>query len=111
MNAQKLALFVGALRLGIGSALVVAPKFAGGVWIGENDGGQGAGAEDHVARADGPREHVDALAAVVLPDPDAADAVATLLAFKTLSKGRALAMPVIAGAVAAAGYVAAKELD
>jgi hypothetical protein len=42
---------------------------------------------------------------------DAADAFATLLAFKSLSKGRAFAMPIIAGAVAAAGYIAAQELD
>ena len=122
MNAQKLALVVGALRLGIGSALVVAPKFAGGIWIGENDGGKGV---DVFARAIGARDVVlgaRTLAAVRGEAPskhflklgfaaDAADAFATLLAFKSLSKGRALAMPIIAGAVAAAGYVAAQELD
>ena len=122
MNPQKLALVVGALRLGIGSALVVAPKFAGGVWIGENDGGKGV---DVFARAIGARDVIlgaRTLSAVRSEAParhflklgfaaDAADAFATLLAFKTLSRGRAFAMPLIAGAVAAAGYVAAKELD
>ena len=122
MNAQKLALVVGALRLGIGSALVVAPKFASGVWIGENGGGKGV---DVFARAIGARDVIlgaRTLAAVRGEQPakhflklgfaaDAADAAATALAFKSLSKGRALAMPLIAGAVAAAGYAAAKTLD
>lgn len=122
MNAQKLALFVGALRLGIGSALLVAPKFAGSIWIGENGGGKGV---DVFARAIGARDVVlgaRTLSAVRAEAParhwlklgfaaDAADAVATALAFKTLPNSRRIAMPLIAGAVAAAGYVAAKELD
>lgn len=122
MNAQKLALFVGALRLAIGSALVIAPKFAGGIWVGENGGGKGI---DVFARAIGARDVVlgaRTLAAVRAEAPakhflklgfaaDAADAVATALAFKTLSPARRVAMPLIAGAVAAAGYTAAKTLD
>ena len=122
MNAQKLALVVGALRLGIGSALVVAPKFAGGIWIGETAGGKGI---DVFARAIGARDVVlgaQTLAAVRAEGPskhwlklgfaaDAADALATALAFKTLSGSRRIAMPLIAGAVAAAGYTAAKTLD
>jgi hypothetical protein len=122
MNAQKLALFVGALRLGIGSALVVAPKFAGGIWVGENAGGKGI---DVFARAIGARDVVlgaRTLAAVRGEQPskhflklgfaaDAADAVATALAFKSLSPARRLTMPLIAGAVAAVGYTAANQLD
>ena len=122
MNPQKLALFVGALRLGIGSALLVAPKFAGGIWIGENAGGKGI---DVFARAIGARDVVlgaRTLSAVRAESPsrhflklgfaaDAADAVATALAFKSLSPGRRLAMPLIAGAVAAIGYAAADKLD
>ena len=122
MNPQKLALFVGAIRLGIGSALVVVPKFAGGVWIGEKAGGKGI---DVFARAIGARDVVlgaRTLAAVRAESPsrhflklgfaaDAADAVATALAFKSLSPARRLAMPLIAGAVAAVGYAAADKLD
>lgn len=122
MDPQKLALFVGAIRLGIGTALVAAPRFAGGVWIGENAGGKGI---DVFARAIGARDVVlgaRTLAAVRAEGParhwlklgfaaDAADAFATALAFKSLSRGRAVAMPLIAGAVAAAGYTAAKSFD
>jgi hypothetical protein len=122
VKPQQLALFVGAIRLGIGAALVAAPKFAGGIWIGENAGGKGI---DVFARAIGARDVVlgaRTLAAVRSEQParhflklgfaaDAADAVATAMAFKSLSKSRSLTMPLIAGAVAAAGYVAANELD
>ncbi|HVF33581.1 MAG TPA: hypothetical protein VM933_11150 [Acidimicrobiales bacterium] len=122
MTPQKLALFVGALRLGIGSALVVAPKFAGGVWIGENAGGKGI---DVFARAIGARDVVlgaRTLAAVRGEAParhwlklgfaaDAADAVATVLAFRSLTGIRRIVMPLIAGAVAAVGYTAANQLD
>jgi hypothetical protein len=122
MNAQKLALFVGAIRLGIGSALVVAPRFAGGIWVGEHATGKGM---DVFARAIGARDVVigaRTLAAVRGEAPskhwlklgfaaDAADAVATAFAFKSLSPARRVAMPLIAGAVAAAGYTAAKTLD
>jgi hypothetical protein len=122
MTPQKLALFVGALRLGIGSALVVAPKFAGGVWIGENAGGKGI---DVFARAIGARDVVlgaRTLAAVRGEAPsrhwlklgfaaDVADAAATALAFKSLTGVRKVAMPLIAAAVAGVGYTAAGKLD
>ena len=122
MTPQKLALFVGALRLGIGSALVVAPKFAGGVWIGENAGGKGI---EVFARAIGARDVVlgaRTLAAVRGEAParhwlklgfaaDAADAAATVFAFKSLTGVRRIVMPLIAAAVAAIGYTAANQLD
>lgn len=122
MTPQKLALFVGALRFGIGSALVIAPKFAGRIWIGDTAGGKGI---DVFARAIGARDVVlgaQTLAAVRGESPsrhwlklgfaaDAADAAATVVAFRSLSGARRVAMPLIAGAVAAVGYTAANQLD
>jgi hypothetical protein len=58
-------------------------------------------------RAEGPSRHWLKLGFAA----DAADAAATALAFKSLSPARRVAMPLIAGAVAAAGYTAAKTLD
>jgi hypothetical protein len=122
MRPKDLAAVVGAIRLGIGASLVVAPRFAGGIWIGETAGGKGI---DVFARAVGARDVVlgaRTLAAARGDAParqwlklgfaaDAADAVATALAFRSLPRARAIAMPVIAGAVAAAGYQAARALD
>jgi hypothetical protein len=122
MNPQRLASAVGALRLGIGAALVAAPRFAGNVWIGEGAAGRGT---DVFARALGARDLLlgaQTLAAVRSEKAsrhllqqgfaaDAADAVATALAFKSLTPGRRWLMPVVAGAVAFAGYEAARHLD
>ncbi|HVM09669.1 MAG TPA: hypothetical protein VM345_14470 [Acidimicrobiales bacterium] len=113
---------LGAIRLGVGAALVVAPGFAGRIWVGENADGRGTrvfaralGARDLVlgarilqTRAD-KKEAVDFVKTGVISD--VADVVATIVAFRHLSPARRLAMPLIAGAVGALGYAAAQAAE
>src|SRR4051794_29833732 len=118
MDTKQQALVVGAIRLGVGAALVAAPGWAGRIWVGA--GAEGAGSKVF-ARAVGARDV--ALGARVLRAArngdearewlrsgflaDIADAAATMVAFRHLTKGRRIAMPLIAGAVGALGYLAA----
>lgn len=122
MDDKDKALLFGAIRLGVGSALVVAPGFAGRIWVGPDADGPGAkvfaraiGARDvllglrtlHAVRSEQESRHwlISGYAA------DAADVAATVIAWRHLSPGRRIAMPLIAAAVGALGYVAAKTLD
>ena len=122
MDERKMAQLVGSLRLGIGAGLVIAPGFAGRVWVGPHADGPGAmvfaraiGARDMLLgartlqslRDATPVKHWLKLGFVA----DAADAAATALAFRNLTPARKVAMPLIAGAVAALGYLASEALE
>ena len=113
---------LGALRLGVGAALVAAPAFAGRIWVGPDADGPGTKV---FARAIGARDVLLGLRTLTaLRDgesparwlqlgfaADAADAVATALAFRNLTPARRVAMPLIAGGVGALGYAAATKLE
>ena len=113
---------LGALRTLVGASLVVAPAFAGRVWVGEHAQGPGTrvfaraiGARDvalglrtlQIARAGRmPREQV-----VLGAASDVMDMVATLIAVRQLTPARRVAMPAIAGAVAMAGGLVARSAE
>ncbi len=119
---QSHAQMLGALRAAVGGALVVAPAFAGKVWIGSHAQGPGTrvfaralGARDlalglrivQVARSGRlPRELLTfgALA-------DAMDVAATIIAGKHLTPARRMAMPLIAGAVGALGAMVVRDVQ
>jgi hypothetical protein len=122
MDTKQQGLAAGAIRLGVGAALVAAPGWAGRIWVGP--GADGAGSKVF-ARAVGARDL--ALGARILQASrnggeaaewlksgyiaDIADAVATVIAFRHLTKARRIAMPLIAGAVGVLGYLAASGGD
>jgi hypothetical protein len=105
---------LGVIRLGVGAALVVAPAWAGRIWVGPGADGPGSrvfaralGARDVALglrilqgwRTGEPVRHWVAAGFAA----DAADVVATLIASRDLTLTRRAAMPLIAGAVGAAG--------
>src|SRR3954471_178657 len=112
----------GAIRVGVGSGLMLAPGFAGRVWVGPDADGPGAKV---FARAIGARDVLLGLRTITAVRSerearhwlvsgyaaDAADAAATLVAWRNLTPARRAVMPVIALAVGAIGYLAAKTLD
>src|SRR3954452_25082957 len=122
MDTKQKALAVGVIRAGVGAALVAAPGWAGRIWVGP--GADGAGSKVF-ARAVGARDV--ALGARVLRAArngeearewlragfvaDMADAAATILAFKQLTRARRFAMPLLAGTVGVLGYLAASGGD
>ena len=122
MDDRQKALIFGSIRLGIGSALVVAPGFAGRVWVGPDADGPGAKV---FARAIGARDALlgfrtlqavrsKAAARNLIQTgfaADAADVAATLIAWRQLTPGRRIAMPLIAAAVGALGYGVANAFD
>src|SRR5947209_12042692 len=99
MDNKQQAMVVGAIRLGVGTALVLAPGWAGRIWVGPGADGPGSRV---FARALGARDAL--LGARVLKATrsgaeaaewlrsgyaaDIADAVATAIAFRNLSKAR-----------------------
>jgi hypothetical protein len=111
---------LGVVRLGVGAALVAAPRWAGRVWVGPGADGPGSlvfaravGARDVAlglrildgARKGEPVGHwVTAGFAA-----DAADLAATLVAGRHLTPGRRIAMPLVAGAVGALGVVSSRR--
>src|SRR3954467_10538499 len=119
MDTKQQALVVGAIRLGVGAALVAAPGWAGRIWVGPGADGPGSKV---FARAVGARDV--ALGLRILqsaanddsPGPwlragfvaDIADAAATALASRNLSTARKVLMPLIAGGVGALGLAATK---
>lgn len=119
MDIETRANLLGALRLGIGASLAVAPGFAGRIWIGPGADDRGARV---IARALGARDML--VGARILQAGrdkedvgdwlrlgyrfDAASAVASLVATKHLSPWRRVAMPLIAGTVGAIGYAVAQ---
>jgi len=118
MDIETRANVLGALRLGIGASLVVAPRFAGGIWIGPAADHPGARV---LARALGARDVL--VGAKILQAGqdkkdvgdwlklgygfDAASALASIVASKHLSPARRIAMPLIAAAVGAMGFAVA----
>lgn len=122
MDPKTMARGLAVARVGIGTALVVAPGWAGRIWVGPHADGPGART---FARAIGVRDLLlgsRALVAQAEGEPvrrwmryeaavDAGTALATVLAAKDLTPGRRVAMPLIAGAYAALGLTAAAKLD
>ena len=122
VKPKDVAKYLAIVRLGIGSTLLLAPGFAGRLWIGPHGDGPGART---FARAIGIRDVLlgsRALSAQSEGLPlrrwmryeaavDAADAVATVAAAKHLTPGRRVAMPLIAASYAALGLWAANGLD
>lgn len=108
---------MGIIRFGVGLSLVIAPGWAGRIWVGPGADGPGSKV---FARAIGARDV--ALGLKILQGlqngervghwirsgfvADMADAAATAIAFKHLTPWRRLAMPAIALGVGALGYVA-----
>jgi len=119
VDDKQKAMVFGAIRFGVGSALVLAPGFAGRVWVGPGADGPGSkvfaralGARDVLlglrtmtaVRSEREAKHylVSGYAA------DAADVAATVIAWRNLSPGRRVAMPLIAAGVGGLGWLAAK---
>jgi hypothetical protein len=118
MDLDTRANLLGAIRLGVGASLVLAPGFAGRIWIGPGADDRGAqvfaravGARDLILGArllQAARDKSDTKEFLTLGYlADVADVAATVAAIKSLSKGRRIAMPLIAGAVGALGYAVA----
>ncbi len=111
---------LGVVRLGVGAALVVAPRWAGRIWVGPGADGPGSLV---FARALGARDLV--LGARILQglakgEPvhhwvaagfaaDAADLTAALIATRHLSPGRRVAIPLVAAAVGVLGFQAMRS--
>src|SRR3954447_2285211 len=122
MDAKQKAMVFGAIRVGVGSGLVLAPGFAGRVWVGPDADGPGAKV---FARAIGARDLLLGLRTMTAVRSerearhwlvsgyaaDAADVAATIVAWRNLTPARRVLMPVIAAAVGAIGFVAAKTLE
>ena len=122
MDDRQKALLFGSIRLGVGTALVAAPGFAGRIWVGPDADGPGAKV---FARAIGARDALlgfrtlqavrsKAAARNLIQTgfaADAADVAATLIAWRQLTPGRRIAMPIIAAAVGALGYGVANAFD
>jgi hypothetical protein len=120
LDHRTLTMALAGIRLGIGGALVVAPQFAARLWIGP--GTEGAGTRV-LARAIGARDVVlgyRTLQAVRGDESasgwlelgamaDAADTVAGLLAIRGIPGHRRFTMPLVAGAVGAACFWAARQ--
>ena len=118
MDIDTRAQLVGALRLGIGASLVLAPGLGSRIWVGPGADGRGArviarslGARDMLVGArllQASRDKTDTAEWLKLGYGfDMASAVASAAAFKHLSPSRRIAMPLIAAAVGALGYTVA----
>jgi hypothetical protein len=118
-RTSALGTAVGVIRAGVGASLVVAPKWAGRIWVGAGADGAGSAV---FARAVGARDVVlgaSTLAAVgsgrdttqmlrLGAMADFADAAATMIAAPNMDPRRRVAMPLIAAGVGAACLVAAQ---
>ena len=105
---------LGAVRLGVGASLLVAPRLAGRIWVGDDAHGHGTKV---FARALGARDV--ALGAAIVTSQrdedraarlvqlgigaDIADAAATVIAWRNLEGHRRWAAPLVAFVVAALG--------
>jgi hypothetical protein len=117
---RTLDLGLGAIRIGVGGALMVAPRWAGRLWVGPGADGPGSLV---LARALGARDvalGARILAAVRNGEPtgpwvtagfvaDGADAVASLIARRHLSGARRALVPLVAAVVGAAGAWSARQ--
>jgi hypothetical protein len=122
MDDKQKAVVFGAIRLGVGSGLVLAPGFAGRIWVGPDADGPGTKV---FARALGARDVLLGLRTMTAVRSerearhwlvsgyaaDAADVAATVIAWRNLTPARRVLMPVIAAAVGALGYLAAKTVE
>ena len=119
-GARQLDAALGAIRVGVGVALVVAPRWAGRLWVGPGADGPGSLV---FARALGARDvalGLRILEAVQNGRPtrpwvtagfvaDGADLVASMLAGRHLSGPRRTLIPMAAGLVGAAGVWSARQ--
>ena len=121
-TVDRVAVAIGVARTGIGAALLVAPGLAGRIWFGP---GSTTPAARLLARVVGARDLALGLAtlrgarsadAAALPmlrlgvAADAADAAATVLAWRSLRPWRRAVMPSVAALVAGAGARAARRV-
>ena len=118
-RTQSLGTALGAVRTGVGAALVVAPRWAGRTWVGS---GPATTAGTVFARAIGARDVVLGASTLAAAGSggdttqmlrlgamsDLADAVASLLAARSLDARRRVAMPLFAGGIGVASLVAAR---
>jgi hypothetical protein len=107
---------MGSIRTGVGASLVIAPAWAGRIWVGSDADGPGTkvfaralGARDVAlgagilaASVGGDEQHVTRLVQLGAV-ADVADVLATLVAWRNLEGARRWSMPLIALGVAAAG--------
>lgn len=119
-SRDQVALALGVVRVGVGAALVVAPRWAGRIWVGPGADGPGALV---FARAVGARDV--ALGVRIISGAlggksvrrwveagfisDGADVVATMIAGRHLTPVRRAAMPLIAAVVGAAGVASTRR--
>ena len=123
VDHRSIARITAAGRVAIGTALLVAPRAVTRGWIGEAGGEPGA---KLLARGLGGRDLVLGLGVINALDrgdprapdwvrasalADVADAGATVLAFRHLPKRARFGVLLLAGGAAAAGFVAADNLD
>ena len=123
VDHRSIARITAAGRVAIGTALLVAPRAVTRGWIGEAGGEPGA---KLLARGLGGRDLVLGLGVINALDrgdprapdwvrasalADVADAAATVLAFRHLPKRARFGVLLLAGGAAAAGFVAADNLD
>jgi len=120
MDDRTLSMVAAGLRVGIGSALVIAPGFAGLIWVGPDADGPGSkvfaraiGARDVVLgyrtfRAAQNNEDIGGWLQIGALS-DMADTVAACVAIPTFSHRRKFAMPAISGAVGVAHYLLARR--
>jgi hypothetical protein len=117
---RSLDLALGAIRAGVGGALMVAPRWAGRIWVGPGADGPGSLV---FARALGARDvalGLKIVAAVRNGEPtgpwvtagfvaDGADLVASLIARRHLRGARRSLVPMVAAAVGGAGVWSARR--
>ena len=120
MDNRNVAIGLAGIRIGIGAALVVAPTFAGRLWVGPGADGAGSkvfaralGARDVVlgyrtlrAALDG--EEVEGWLQIGAM-ADAADTVAAGVAYAGIIGHRRYTMPLISSAMGAACFWAARQ--
>lgn len=122
MDERQIVRFLAAGRIAVGTALVLAPRFAGSRWIGEGARAPGVAI---LARALGIRDlalGAGALQALSAGEPvrpwvlagaasDGVDLVATALAAPSIGARRAVAPMLVAGSAAATALVTADRVD
>jgi hypothetical protein len=124
MDERLLGTVMGTIRTGTGASLVVAPAWAGRIWIGEHADGRGTRV---LARALGARDVVLGSATLLASAKgasaevvrlvqlgalaDAADVAATLIAWRQLEGHRRWSMPLVALGVGLAGAAAAVAIQ
>jgi hypothetical protein len=119
-TTRQLALGLAGVRMGIGAALMVAPTFAGALWVGPGVDGHGSSV---LARALGARDlflGYRTLRSVLDGDEvggwlqlgamaDAADTTAALLAYRGITGHRRFSMPLISGAMGTACFIVGRR--